>query len=266
MTKYRFGLAAVSVGVILITFITVRIATSQHTNKPGQKITGMKQEEEATPIQLGVMTEKQKKRSKLFKGTRYERGYKVADLVAKKGDVQLWGPLSEVPLYDLPLNESLLKLGCNTDLVVIGSTKSKASHIIAAGTFLFTDYEITVEEVLKNSGSAPVRQGQDITVPRSGGVVTLNGHNVTALDEEQSPLKKGGRYLLFLKYEPLAETYRPFGHALFDDTFLIHDNEITQISRKPLPLGWKKSTEVNAFLKEVGNALTQPCQPGGFLR
>lgn len=265
MTKYRFGLAAVSVGVILITFITVRIATSQHTNKSGQKIPSMKQEE-ATPIQLGVMTEKQKKRSKLFKGTRYERGYQVADLVAKKGDVQLWGPISEVPLYDLPLNESLLKLGCNTDLVVVGSTKSKASHIIAAGTFLFTDYEITVEEVLKNSELAPVRQGQEITVPRAGGVVTLNGHTVTALDEEQSSLKKGERYLLFLKYEPLAETYRPFGHALFDDAFLIHDNEITQISRKPLPLDWKKSMEASAFLKEVRNALTQPCQTRGFLR
>lgn len=139
MTKFRFGLVTVSVSLMLTTFITIRIATSQNTNKLEQKITGMKQEE-ATPIQLGVMTEKQKKRSKLFKGSRYERGYKVADLVAKKGDVQLWGPISEVPLYNLPIGESLLKLGCNTDLVVIGSTKSNASNIIETGTFLFTDY------------------------------------------------------------------------------------------------------------------------------
>ncbi|HLL72473.1 MAG TPA: hypothetical protein VK363_13610, partial [Pyrinomonadaceae bacterium] len=240
-------------------------ATSQHTNKPGQKITSTKQEE-ATPIQLGVMSEKQKKRSKLFKGTHYEKLYKVVDLVAKKGDVQLWGPISEAPLYNLPIGESLLKLGCNTDLVIIGSTKSKASHIIDIGTFLFTDYEITVEEVLKNSDLAPVQQGQDITVPRSGGVVSLNGHIVTAIDNGQSPLEKGERYLLFLKYEPLAETYRPFGHPMFDDTFLIHGDEVTQISRNPLPLGWKKSTAASAFLKEARNALTQPCQPGGFLR
>jgi len=265
MTKYRFGLAITLVGLILATFLTVGIATSQHTNKPGQKITSTKQEE-ATPIQLGVMSEKQKKRSKLFKGTHYEKGHKVTDLVAKKGDVQLSGPIREVPLYDLPIGESLLKLGCNTDLVIMGSVKSKASHIIDTGTFLFTDYEITVEEVLKNSDLAPVQQGQGMTVPRLGGAINLNGHIVTAIDDGQSPLEKGERYLLFLKYAPLAETYRPFGHPRFDDTFLIHGDEVTQISRKPLPLDWKKSMDASTFLKEVRNALTQPCQPGGFLR
>jgi hypothetical protein len=244
---------------IVATMSALRGQSQNHTTSNNKK-------EEATPIQLGVMTEKQKKRSKLFKGTQYERRYKVADLVAKKGDVQLWGSISEVPRSKLPLGESLLKLGCNTDLIIIGSAKSKASNIIEIGTFLFTDYEITVEEILKNSDLAPVQQGQDITVPRSGGVVTLNGHTVTALDEEESPLVKGEHYLLFLKYEPLAESYRPFGHPMFDDTFLIHGDEVTQVSRKPLPLQRKKSIDVSGFMDEVRNALAQPCQPGGFLR
>jgi hypothetical protein len=245
--------------VFLTIPIVVTLTGSRGQNQSNKNTTMVK--EEATPIQLGVMTVKQKKRSKLFKGIHYERRPKVADLVAKKGDVRLWGPVSELPRSNLPLDESLNKLGCNTDLVIIGSTKSKASHLIETGTFLFTDYEITVEEVLKNSELAPVQRGQEITVPRLGGVVALNGHIVIARAEEESPLEKGERYLLFLKYEPVAETYRAFGHPMFDDTFLIHGDEVSQVSRKPLPLDWKKSIAVSGFMNEVRHALTQPCQP-----
>jgi hypothetical protein len=49
--------------------------------------------EEATPIQEGVMTQKQKEHSKLYKGKAYTRGRKIADLVTEKGDVEVWGRL-----------------------------------------------------------------------------------------------------------------------------------------------------------------------------
>jgi hypothetical protein len=252
--------------LLLFIFIIIPVvATVSVLRGQGQNhATSKNKKEEATPIQPGVMTEKQKKHSKLFKGTHYEKGYKVTDLVDKKGDVQLSGPINEVPRLKLSLADSLNKLACNSDLVVIGLTKSKASNIIETGTFLFTDYEITVEEVLKNGEPSPVRQGEGITVPRLGGVVALKGHTVKAIDEEVSPLEMGERYVCFLKYEPLAETYRSFGHPMFDDTFLLHGDEVLQISRKPLPLGWKKSVDAAGFMSELRNALIQPCQTGGM--
>jgi hypothetical protein len=262
MTKYRFGLAVALVGLILATFLTVGIATSQNTNKPGQKITVTKQEE-ATPIELGVMTEKQKKHSKLFKGTHYSRGRKVADLVAKQGDVRLWGPIREASLRPVALSVVLTNLKCNTDAVIIGVVKSKSSNLIETGTFVFTDYEITVEEILKNNDLAPIRQGGEITVPRLGGKVVLRGHVVQAVDEGMAPLAIGERYLFYLKYEPLAETYRPYGHPSYDDTFHLNGDKISQVSDKVLPFEQHQATDATSFINEVRNTLNNPCNTGG---
>ena len=262
MTKYRFGLTAICVALILAAFITLRIATSQNTLDLRQKITSTKQED-VTPIQLGVMTEKQKKHSKLFKGNHYKSGPKVADLVAKKGDVKLWGPIREVPRSQLPLNDSLVNLKCNTDAIIIGTPTSKTSNLIETGTFLFTDYEITVEEVLRSNDLTPVQSGQSITIPRLGGSVLLNGHLVEAVDDATAPLEKGERYLFYLKYDALAGTFKPLGHPMFDDTFRLSEDKVSQVSRKPLPLRWKQETDKAAFLSKVRNTLAHPCQLGG---
>lgn len=250
---------------LLLAFLTIPLVAAM-SGLRGQSqgvMTSNKTKEEATPIQEGVMTEKQKKHSKLFKGTHYRGGQKVADLVAKKGDVKLWGPIREVPLYKMPLSESLANLKCNTDIVIIGSVKSKSSNLIETGTFVFTDYEITVEEILKNSDQATIQPGQDITVPRLGGDIILNGHTVRAVDEAVFLLEKGERYLFYLKYEPLAATYRPFGHPLFDDTFRLSGDKISQVSRKPLPLGWKQTIDLTVFMNESRQALNRPCQVRG---
>jgi hypothetical protein len=221
--------------------------------------------EEATLIQEGVMTQRQRKHSELFKGTDYQRGKKISELVAEKGDVELRGPIEEVVrLPQVSPGEALARITCGSDAIVIGTVTAKSSNIIKSGTFLFTDYEIAVTEVLKNNPASAVNVGDTITVPRLGGAVSLGGHVVRATDETMAGLTTGKSYLLYLKFLPDSGTYRPLGHPAFDDTFQLQGEYVTQVSRKQLPVEWKLPTPAGGFMREVRTALSTDCASGGL--
>ena len=155
-------------------------------------------QEVPTQIQEGVMTTKQKVHSKLFKSNRYSTGRRILDLVSKRSDLELEGPISDViRLPHIPLGEILTTLKCKVDVVVIGTVKSKSSHLMESETFVFTDYEVVIDDILKNNTLAPIQQGNNITITRAGGAVSLRGHIVRAIDKEVSRLQLGERYLLY---------------------------------------------------------------------
>ncbi|HVF48576.1 MAG TPA: hypothetical protein VNA19_00735 [Pyrinomonadaceae bacterium] len=219
--------------------------------------------EEATLIQEGVMTAKQKEHSKLFKGyTWFSDGKKIKDIAAQKdGEIEVNAPLEDTLRYPQPsLGEYLQKMTCEADAVVIASVKSKSSNLTESGTFLFTDYEVTVREVLKNQETAPIRQGQDITVTRGGGAVKLNGRIIRAIDTNAGRLQVGREYLLYLRFVPATGAYRPFGNAISEDSFQIDGGKTAQISRKQWPLGQYAKAETDAFLGEAREALHSQCR------
>lgn len=238
-----------------------------------QKIEGVSRQREliltrenATPIREGVLTEKQKKHGKIYHG--YEgvtRGRRIAELIREKGDVELRGPLSEVPrvVPPPPLSEILARVTCESDAVIIGTVRGRSSHLMEGGTFLFSDYEIVVDEALKNSLASAPAPASTITVTRAGGAVLLNGRFVRAIDWEMAPLEVGERYLLYLKYLPETGAYRPtYGTALLEDTFHLDGERAAQVSRRRLPLGWEQTAELNEFMVQVRSALTIPCTTG----
>ena len=245
--------------VLLITGATIVITTLYGQ---GKKDLTIFRQEEATPIKEGVMTEKQREHSKLIKGEPYIGGKKIADLIAKQGDVEVYGPIRNVPLLHLSTDEVLTYLKCNADSVIIGRVTSKSSNLIETGTFLFTDYEVTVEEVLKDNSVAPLRADSNITITRLGGVVSLNGHIVRAIDETSAPLTMGGHYLFYLKYVPTTGSYRPLAHPAFDDTFHLLNTDVSQVSNKKLPFGWHDRADATSFLSAARNVLNSPCRFG----
>lgn len=226
-----------------------------------------KQREEATPVQEGVMTEKQKKHSQRFKG--YDdvtKGKKLREIMERTGnDVnvgRLVGNMIVPNAFNLP--QYLQDLTCKADLIVIGKLKGKASQLNEEGTFTFTEYEISVDEVLKNNPAAPIKANK-LTVVRSGGTISLDGHNVTATDFSEKPLEKGGRYLLFLKFIPETGAYSSLngGSNLSDDSFRLFGNQLVQVSDQPLPFGPNNLSDSDAVLTQIRTAANSGCNNQG---
>ncbi|HEV8370138.1 MAG TPA: hypothetical protein VGQ39_19455 [Pyrinomonadaceae bacterium] len=219
-----------------------------------------KKDDDATPIKEGVLTEKQKAHSKLFK--RYEvvtRGRKLRDLVAESGDVDVVKELGDVLVPQaFNLQDYLKNLTCKADAVVVATVQTKSSQIIEEGTFVFTDYQVVVDEVLKSS-STPINPTQNITVTRVGGAVILNGHHVRATDHRQENLAVGGRYLLYLRFIPATSSFQAFANTASEDTFQLIGPKIKQTSAKALPLGQGESADLDTFMILARTATQSPC-------
>jgi hypothetical protein len=215
----------------------------------------------STPSPQGVMTERQKQHSKLFRGYRdVTQGRTLRDLVIEKGDVQVGRLIGNVRLPgSFSSQEYFARLMCQADAVLIGTVREKSSNLVDDETFAFTEYGFVADEVLKNNPAANIPTDTRVTIVRASGVVSILGHVVTAIDYSERPLVVGDQYLLFLRFIPETDAYRSFSNSLSDDTFKLDHNQITQASDQPLPLGAHRKTDLNPFLAEVRGGSSNPC-------
>jgi hypothetical protein len=243
----------------------VGLVTAQMTKRTEKRLAPQAQrqqqmKDDATPIQEGVATDKQKKHAKLFKGcSDVTRGRKIRDLVTERGDVDVSREVGDVLVpASFSLHDYLQTLACKADAVLVGVVKSKSSQLTDEGTFIFTDYELTAEDVIKNNPASPVQPNDNITVTRTGGAVKINGHTARATDFSQRPLQVGERYVLFLRLVPNTGGYMYLSNW-GDDSFQIRGNHVSQVSATPLPLGTGRTSDLTSFLDETRNAVTNGC-------
>src|SRR2546423_609195 len=215
--------------------------------------------EDATPVEEGVMTPQQKEHSKLYKG--YRTGKKLRDLTTTVGDVSLrrdigaQGGDTDEPSFDL--QKFLREMASDADAVVVGTVKNKSSQLTEDEDYVFTDYELSVEEVLKDNPAATIRANNKITVTRPGGTILLNGRIVEAVDEAFQPLRKKGQYLIFLRFIPSTGGYQALGSKA---SFQIDDDKIGKLTKEPLSLG---DENVSAFMNEVRAAIAAAAKSKG---
>jgi hypothetical protein len=215
--------------------------------------------EDATPVVEGVMTPQQREHSKLYKDHR--TGKKLRDLTATVGDVSLrrdvgvqGGDVGE-PSFDL--QRLLQEMAGNADAVVVGTVTNKSSQLTEDEDYVFTDYEMSVGEVLKDNPAAPIRTNNRITVTRPGGTILLNGRVVEAIDEAFQPLRKKGQYLVFLRFIPSTGGYQALNSKA---SFQIDDDEVGKLTKEPLSIG---DAKVSAFMNEVRAAVAAASKTKG---
>lgn len=246
MTKFHYTLAFL-------------ILTSGVTLLYGYKVTSKGQQKEAITAINGKSTvEKDKENSKRF--TKYKTGQKLTDpafleqqsneIVVTKAPSIIDIPLErKCPTYPLP---ALVGLAYASDAIVIGTIKEKiTSQLTEDEDFLFSEYGVVVEDVIKNNPNAPITLGSAISVIRPGGKVKLNDKIINAVVHSFRPFLEGDRYLLYLKYIPETHSYQAFTNA----SFLI-EGEVVKTPKMRL-------TEHNkqAFITEVRDAvLGDHCQ------
>ncbi len=237
----------------------------QPTPVPQQNAARPGREDEPTPIEEGVMTEKQEKHSKIFKGYRDSTGGKrLKDLILNQNEVRVEVPIGDVLAprgTDLSeyLAAYLKKEVCNSDAIVVGTVTRKSSQLVDDGTFTFTDYEVNPDEVLRNNSKAPVQTGNSITLTRPGGSVNLKGHVIRARDRSYDLLSVGHRYLLFLQFVSETGAYQPIYNSVLEDSFELDNGQMIQVSQKALPFGNSQPRNADSFLGEVRKAVATVC-------
>jgi hypothetical protein len=191
--------------------------------------------ENPSAVQIGVMSEKQREHSKLYKN--YDSGRNIPGMVAlEKGDnVEVFRLLPMgVGLSNAPVptaGEELTRITCVADVVVVGEVRNKSSQLTENLSFVFTDYEMTVRDVLKNGLSTPIQSGMEIIVTRPGGEILLNNKVVRALDESFPPLKTGKKYLLFLRTIPQTGAFQTIESG---DSFELEKEKIINLKQGSL--------------------------------
>jgi len=239
--------------IIGVLVVVVSLGVVQLVSLP-QRITADAQE--------AKLTGKQKAHSKLYK--EYRGGRKIRDVAATATSdtgIRIGTPLRGGDPHSPPPNRQqlLASLSCDADSVVIGTVKSNSSQLTEDEDFIFTDSELTVSEILKNNPAAPIQPHSDITITRPGGKVHINGRQIEALDVSFMPLKRGERYLLFIKFVPSTGAYKAINSV---SSFQLRGDKIEKLTREALPNNIHGS-DVKIFVNEVSASVVNPCGERG---
>lgn len=243
--------------IFLPIILLAALVMSVGITRSGQSGTASTNQEKVKQLQSAV-TERQKKHSKLL---RQSQGPKLRELAAKgSGDILL--AVEEPFLITIPGKEpSRLPFAqaavCNAEAVVVGTLKSDAPQFTEDESFIFTEYEMSVEEIIKDNTIAPLQTGGQISVVRDGGTGQLNGRTIRARVEGFNSFTVGKRYVLFLRFIPETGSYLAYANGSFE----LNGNEIIPLGKMPE----HESRDATTFLSAIRTATaTAGCknQPG----
>lgn len=136
----------------------------------------------------------------------------------------------------------------NSDLIVMGTPMTENSIPIQDRTFLFTAYEVRVEQVffVRRQSMLP---GGSITVSRAGGELLVNGVLVKAIESAFDLFRLNQPYIFILNSIPGTDSYRAYGSG----TFLIADGAASIASHLEHPKNPKQ--RLDSFLSELDAAV-----------
>ena len=248
-----------AISLILAAMLFAFVTFKQQAQTSNSNQANQQDQEQPTEVQDGVKTKRQQEHGKRFNGYTATKLRDLINIASNIGDgeitLRIEPPMTLIEPNAPPFDPQrfLQEIGCDADAVIIGETKSKTSQITENDDFIFTDYDIEVNQVLKNNPRSPVNSGNSITVTRIGGKIKYRGRVITALDKSFRPFKKNNLYLLFLKYIPETDSYQAFSNG----SFHLENN-------KPKPLGGKSKVvgemeDISQFVNQVSAALSSPC-------
>lgn len=250
---FMFSFVAGIVLLIIGASASSRIQQSSSEKTEAQRELNLYKQEvvDATPTQLGVLTERQKIHSKLYSFYGGRNKKKLSEFISHpEGKVIAFdfeiglGP----KLTTLVTNEEYFgRLADESDAIISGRANQKVSQITEDDTFIFTDYHIEVIEVFKDNPISPLANGVNITLTRPGGKIVVDGVIMQATDHHFLPLPVNTKEVfLFLKYIPQTGAYQATRDT---GSFQLDDETLRPLTEAHFPPGvvWNR----NSFLQTV---------------
>jgi hypothetical protein len=150
----------------------------------------------------------------------------------------------------LPANVSPRLLGevANCDVIVMGVPVTERTLPIQDRSFLFTEYEVRVEQVFF-AGQQVIHTGDTIVVSRAGGELPFNGVLVKAIESAFDLFHLNQPYIFILNSIPGTDSYRAYGSG----TFVIGDGTVSLASHLEHPKNPEQ--QLDSFLSELDAAI-----------
>lgn len=256
MPILRRNLTILGISLAVAVSVTLVALSSQ-----GQNNQIASRQENPSPVQEGVMTEKQREHSKRFSQKyAYRKNQKLRDLWGR-GDILVTIGVGDKPSSTssppFNLDEFLRKMTCDADAILIAQVKDKVSQLTEHGEFTFTDYEVTVEEILKNKADSPINPQSNITITRQGGAIKLNGKVIRGIDLSFKPFEMDSRVLLFLRFIPATGAYETFTS---EGSFMLVGSELVKLTDEALPPELESEKDAASFISKIRSQAVNPCE------
>ncbi|MFM9903611.1 MAG: hypothetical protein ACKVQJ_03455 [Pyrinomonadaceae bacterium] len=216
--------------VILFTTVAYR-QEAQDKSKPQAA-------DEPTSVKKGQITPEEREYSKeykkLYEATMITKLSELAALGNSRGTkTELQTYIEQESPYFFgndpnTISEFLLKKGCSADAIVVASASKKVAHLSEDETFVYTQYETVIKDILKNNSSFPIAPNGTISLTRPGGLIKLEGQVIRVEDKNAARLELNKDYLLFLRYVPTANGYMM---SDYDADFAIDGNSTRSLAR-----------------------------------
>lgn len=183
-------------------------------------------------------------------------GQITRQLATTSGDIHLRYTQGPPLIVELDPLSTLENLTCENDLVVLGTIGNGTSQPTVDQGYIYTDWNLTLQEILKNNPKSPVQAGQTIVVTRPGGTLEIGGRHVYARTDspEFSP---GAEVLLYLRYLPSTGTYS----LSVPNGFIFSGSTRTDLDRSRF--GTFGAMQKNAVLDLARKVTTEKCPTGG---
>lgn len=150
---------------------------------------------------------------------------------------------------------SLDTIASEADTIVVASVDFGKAVLSQDERQIFTDYQVTIQQVLKRARRPGLAEGDTILIRRWGGVMSLEGHHVVAEENDFPPFNASDTYVLFLQSVP-NEPFYYFAYGPQGAFHIVHDG-VSQVSTK---FGnWNRergSMTRSAFVAEVRRLIT----------
>ena len=164
----------------------------------------------------------------------------------------------DIPGADPITADSFLHtFSCQSDAIVIGYPTKKAAHLSEDETFVYTEYEFRVTELLKDNSYNPITINDDIRLARPGGNIKLENRLIHVEDPAFKPLLLRKTFLLFLTFVPSAKGYIAAGNG---GDFQLENNLFKKFSAGITPKEITVGGTSSDLLEKVNNAIQLDCR------
>lgn len=189
-------------------------------------------------------TDVQAREKRRSKSSRYDRhsSQRIEDAPWIEGRVQSshWAQ----GLSALPVTVS--------DVVLIGGVLDAQAHLSNDRTGIYSEFNVQVEEVLKDGAKGPVYPGRVVSLERYGGAVRFPSGSIQRFETwGQGMPRVGERYLFFLKREGETDFSIVTGYQLDVETVVPLDGAAVEGGTEKYPFDSYRGFDVSTFLQMV---------------
>lgn len=201
-----------------------------------------------------VGDEKRKEKNKRFNSSRPSTARKLTqelpEGVENLPTITHWW----VGLSALPVNE--------TEATIIGTVVSRTAYLSEDETDIYTEYEVKLEDVLKDATKS-LNSVDIMALVRNGGSIRFESGKIQANKiSEQGTLTKENRYLLFLKRYNGVDWFIVTGYGMFGEKIVPIDGQNNKDAKSALPFSKYYKVNRNVLLQDLQKELQENLTKG----